>query len=155
MPKRLQNLVQEICTEDNIRTSIRQVLRGSERKQRKTGKWILENQDEVVAYVMDVVSNGSFRLGEYIQTTVTDGPKDRVIQIIPLMQRIVVNSIMRIVEKYLVRRMIFTTASSIKGRGCIYLKEIIERDIRKDSEGTKYYLRWMLLNTMTTFLIIG
>lgn len=141
MPKRLRNLVQEICTEENIRTSIRQVLRGSERKQRKTGKWILENQDEVVAYVIDIVSHGSFRLGEYIQTTVTDGPKDRVIQIIPLMQRIVVNSIMRVVEKYLVRRMIFTTASSIKGRGCLYLKEIIERDIRKDSEGTKYYFK--------------
>lgn len=40
---------------------------------------------------------------------------------------------MRVLEAHLVKRMIFTTASSIKGRGCCYLKKIIERDIKKDA----------------------
>jgi RNA-directed DNA polymerase len=141
MPRRLNNLISEICTRENIEISIKQVLRGSERKKRKTGQWILNHQEEVIAYTMDVIVNGSFRLGEYIQTTITEGPKERVIQIIPLMQRVVVNAIMRVIEDHLVKRMINTTASSIIGRGCVYLKKIIERDIRKDPEGTKYFYK--------------
>lgn len=141
MPKRLNNLVPLICTKENIEISIKQVLRGSERKRRKTGQWILLHQDEVIAYAIDVISHGSFRLGDYIQTTVNDGPKVRVIQIIPLMQRIVVNAIMRVLEEFLVKRMIYTTASSIIGRGCVFLKKIIERDLRKDPEGTEFYYK--------------
>lgn len=141
MPKRLNHLIEEICTSENIEISIKQVLRGSERKKRKTGKWILEHQEELIAYVLDVIYHGSFRLGEYIQTTITEGPKERVIQIIPLIQRVVVNAVMRVLEDHLVRRMINTTASSIVGRGCVYLKNIIERDIRKDPEGTKFFYK--------------
>lgn len=136
--RRLSNLIPEICDRENIEISIRQVLRGSERKQRVTGKYILEHKEEVINDVIQKISSGTFRLGSFIQTEVTDGPKRRRIQIIPLKDRLVVNAIMRVLEAHLVKRMIFTTASSIKGRGCCYLKKIIERDIKKDDKGTKY-----------------
>lgn len=134
----LKNAIPLICTRENLEISIRQVLRGTERKQRTTGKYILNHKDQVIEDSIQRISSGTFRLGSYAQTQVTDGPKIRTIQIINLRDRIVVNAIMRVLEEYLVKRMIWTTASSIKDRGCCYLKKIIERDIHKDPEGTKY-----------------
>lgn len=37
---------------------------------------------------------------------------------------------MTILDDLLTKRLIYTTASSIKGRGTMYLKDIIQRDIR-------------------------
>lgn len=48
---------------------------------------------------------------------------------------------MTILDDLLVRRMIFTTASSIKNRGTIYLKEVLQRDIRHNPEDTKYFYK--------------
>lgn len=130
--------MQLICNEQNIETSIRQVLRGSERKKRSTGKYILRHKDKIIQKTINVIKDGSFRIRHYNKAVVKDGGKIRNIQIINLTDRIVVNAIMRILEEFLTKRMIYTTASSIKKRGCCYLKDIIERDIRKDEVGTKY-----------------
>lgn len=37
---------------------------------------------------------------------------------------------MTILDDLLIKRLIYTTASSIKGRGTVYLKEVVQRDIR-------------------------
>lgn len=41
----LKNAIPLICTRENLEISIRQVLRGTERKQRTTGKYILNHKD--------------------------------------------------------------------------------------------------------------
>lgn len=45
---------------------------------------------------------------------------------------------MTVLDYILSRRMIYTTASSLKGRGTIYLKSIIQRDIRQNPDETTY-----------------
>lgn len=57
--------------------------------------------------------------------TIKEGPKEREIQILNYRDRIVVNAIMTILDDLLTRRMVYTTASSIKGRGTMYLKQVI------------------------------
>lgn len=136
--KRLGNLVPLICTRENVARSIKMVLRGSNRKDTKEGKYILAHQEEIIDETIRVISTGTFRLGNYIQQTIKEGVKERVIQILTYRDRIVVNAIMTILDDLLVRRMIYTTASSIKKRGTMYLKDVIQRDIRCNPEETKY-----------------
>lgn len=136
--KRLGNLVPLICTRENIERSIKVVLRGSNRKETKEAQYILSHMDEVIDETIKVISDGSFRLGRYVQQTIKEGVKERVIQILNYRDRIVVNAIMTILDDKLVKRMIYTTASSIKGRGTMYLKDVIQRDIRCNPKETKY-----------------
>lgn len=136
--KRLGNLVPQICTRENIERSIKVVLRGSDRKETKEAQYILSHVDEAVDETIRVISDGSFRLGQYVQLTIKEGVKERVIQILNYRDRIVVNAIMTILDDKLVKRMIYTTVSSIKGRGTMYLKDVIQRDIRCNPEQTRY-----------------
>lgn len=48
---------------------------------------------------------------------------------------------MTVLDGLLTKRMIYTTASSIKGRGTHYLKDIVQRDIRCNPEKTKYFYK--------------
>ncbi len=139
--QRLNNLIPLICTRENIERSIKTVLRGSDRKQTKTAKYILKHKEKVIDETIECISNGSFRLGTYKQTTIKEGPKEREIQILNYRDRIVVNAIMTILDDLLTRRMIYTTASSIKGRGTHYLKAVLQRDIRCNPEETKYFYK--------------
>lgn len=137
--KRLDNLIPLICTRENIGRSIKIVLRGNRRKQTDTAQYILSHIDEIIDETIKCISDGSFRLGAYKQMTIKEGPKEREIQILNYRDRIVVNAIMTILDELLVRRMIYTTASSIKGRGTHYLKAIVQRDIRCNPEKTKFF----------------
>lgn len=139
--KRFGNLIPLICTEDNIERSIKTVLRGNKRKNTKTAKYILSNKDKIKRKIIKDVSNGTFKLGTYRQLTINDGNKERVIQILNYYDRIVVNAIMTILDELLIKRMIYTTASSIKGRGTHYLKRIIQRDLRNNSNKVKYFYK--------------
>lgn len=136
--KRYGNLIPAICTRKNIERSIKTVLRGKARKNTRTARNILRHKEETIDWVIKVISDGSFRLGRFESITIKEGPKERDIQILTYKDRIVVNAIMTILDDLLLRRMIYTTASSIKGRGAVYLKDIIQRDIRTHPEETKY-----------------
>lgn len=139
--KRVGNLIPLICTRENVERSIKTVLRGTKRKETRTAKYILSHKDKVIDSVIKCISDGSFRLGTYKQVTIKEGPKDREIQIINYRDRIVVNAIMTVIDALLTRRMIYTTASSIKGRGTHYLKQIVQRDIRCNPNKTKYFYK--------------
>ncbi len=139
--KRIGNLIPLICTKENIERSIKTVLRGNERKQTDTAKYILSHKDKVIDETIKCISDGSFRLGVYKQMTIKEGPKEREIQILNYRDRIVVNAIMTVLDELLTRRMIYTTASSIKGRGTHYLKAVVQRDIRCNPESTKYFYK--------------
>lgn len=139
--KRFNHLIPLICTRDNIERSIKTVLRGTKRKQTKTAKYILSHKDKVIDETIESISTGTFRLGKFKELTIKEGPKERDIQILNYRDRIVVNAIMTVLDDLLTKRMIYTTASSIKGRGTHYLKDVLQRDIRNNPDKTKYFYK--------------
>lgn len=80
--RRYGNLIPLICTTENIERSIKVVLRGSKRKKTKQAQRILQNKEQVIQETIDVIKNGTFRLGLYDSRTIKEGPKEREIQII-------------------------------------------------------------------------
>lgn len=64
--------------------------------------------------------------------------KERIIQVIPLRERIALNAIMRVVEKHLVKRFIADSAAGLKGRGLHYLFYRMVHDIKNNPQETKY-----------------
>lgn len=136
--KRKGKLIEEIITRSNIEESINHVLKGTKRKTCKTGKWILQNKELVIQELQREISSGEFEISNYREQIIKERNKTRVIQVIPLKERIALNTIMKVVEKYINKTFIRTTAASIKGRGTHYLYHIIKMNMSKDPEGTRY-----------------
>lgn len=131
-------LIDKITEWRNIANSIDVVLRGRRRKQLRTGKYILSHKEEIIARLQKEIRGGTFRVTNYKEMRVTDGPKERTVQAVCLYERIGVNAVMNVIEKAVFGRFIRTTSASIKKRGMHDLKACIQRDIARDPEGTKY-----------------
>ena len=132
------NIIEAICEYSNIYQSVDVVLRGRKRKLQRTGRYILQHRDEVIAKLQNEIRNGTFAITGYREYEVDDGPKVRRVQSINLYERIGCNAIMHVVEQHLFKRYIRTTGASIKNRGMHDLKAYIQKDIELDPEGTKY-----------------
>lgn len=132
------NIIEDICEYSNIYQSIDVVLRGRKRKRQRTGRYILQHRDEIIAKLQKEIKTGTFTLTGYREYEVNDGPKVRRVQSINIYERIGCNAIMHIVEKHLLKRYIRTTGASIKNRGMHDIKKYIIKDIELDPEGTKY-----------------
>ena len=132
------NIIEEICDYANISQSIDVVLRGKKRKRHRTGRYILQHRDEVIAKLQNEIRTGTFTLTGYREYEVNDGPKVRRVQSVNIYERIGCNAIMNVVERHIFKRYIRTTGASIKNRGMHDLKAYIEKDIELDPEGTKY-----------------
>lgn len=137
------NIIEEICSEANLRESIATVMSGRKRKRTREGRWIMRNQDKVVAILRDRISSGEFRITAIGEMWVDDGPKVRHIQFCKKrIEGIGLHAIMRVVEKKVHNRFVQTTAASIKGRGMHYLLRKIREDIAKDPEGMRYAYKY-------------
>lgn len=132
------NIIEEICEYANISQSIDVVLRGRKRKRHRTGRYILQHRDEIIAKLQNEIRTGTFTLTGYREYEVNDGPKVRRVQSVNIYERIGCNAIMNVVERHIFKRYIRTTGASIKNRGMHDLKAYIEKDIELDPEGTKY-----------------
>ena len=77
----------------------------------------MRNEDKVVDILSRQIQNGTFRISGYKERIVTDGPKDRRVQAIPIIERIGVNAVMSVVEQKVFRKYIRTTSASINNRG--------------------------------------
>lgn len=132
------NIIEQICEYGNISQSIDVVLRGKKRKRQRTGRYILQHRDEVIAKLQDEIKNGTFAITDYREYEVNDGPKVRRVQSVNLYERIGCNAIMHVVEKQVFKRYIRTTGASIKNRGMHDLKLYIQKDMELDPDGTKY-----------------
>lgn len=132
------NIIEQICEYSNISNSIDVVLRGRKRKRSHTGRYILKNRDKIISKLQKEIRTGTFRITQYHEYLVKDGPKIRKVQSINMYERIGCNAIMNIVEAYAFRRYIRTTGSSIKGRGMHDLKKYIQKDIMLDPKGTLF-----------------
>ena len=135
--KSYKNVLQEICAVENLEDSFDQIIRGS-RKETKSGKKLIKCRDNVIAELKQQIESGEYRVSSYKTFQLVEGGKIRDIQSIPLKDRIALNAIMKIVERYLNKRFVLDTASSIQGRGTHYLLKRIVKDRNSNREGTKY-----------------
>lgn len=135
-------IIEEIINPDNMGESFDYVMRGKKRKTCRTGRWMIRNRNEVLADLTRRISDGTFEVKQYHEYTICERGKERVIQSVPLKDRIALNAIARVIEKHLNRRFITDTAASIKGRGGHYLINRMLKDIRSNPEGTRYVLKW-------------
>ena len=136
--KREKDIIKEIIEPHNLYNSISVVMRGRKRKRTRIGRWIMRNEDKVVDILSRQIQNGTFRISGYKERIVTDGPKDRRVQAIPIIERIGVNAVMSVVEQKVFRKYIRTTSASIKNRGTHDLLNYIRKDLQLDKEGMRY-----------------
>lgn len=135
-------IIEEIITQENMAESFDYVMRGKKRRQSRSGRWIIKNRDVVISDLIKRISDGSFEVKKYREYTICERGKERVIQSVPLIDRIALNAIARVVEKHLHKRFISDSAASIKGRGGLYLFKRMLRDMKKDPGGTRFVLKW-------------
>lgn len=133
-----EHIIDEIVDYSNLYTSLHVVMRGTKRKKTRVGMWIMSHEDEVIKRLQEQITAGTFHISGYREMLVTDGPKVRTVQSVPMIERIGVNAIMAVVEDKIKKRYIRTTSASIKGRGMHDLMDCIRRDLAEDPEGMRY-----------------
>lgn len=136
--KRYGHIIEEIITDSNMSASFNYVMRGTDRKRSRAGRWMLSHREEVIADLQRRIGDGSYRISGYSTFRINERGKEREIQSIPLADRVALHAVMGVVERYLRRRFISDSAASIKGRGTHYLHERMRADMRRDPEGTRY-----------------
>jgi len=128
-----------IVAPSNIRESIAAVLRGTARKQSKQGREILAHIDGIEAWLAAEISAGVFRLTTYGEEIIKEGGKTRRIQFLySYYEKIGIHAIMNIVEELTFKRLIRTTAASLKKRGVHDLLKLIRRDLELYPDEIQY-----------------
>ena len=113
------------------------VLRGWKRKTCKTGRWLMEHREEVIAGLREELLTGTFHIHGYKEFTLMERGKERRIQCIQLRDRIALNALIGVCERRVKPSYIADTASSIKGRGGLYLLRRILKAMKENPR-----LRW-------------
>ena len=129
--KRYGHVIDKIVSHSNLSESYDYVMRGKKRKTSRSGRYIIRHKEEIIESIRARISDGSFSISQFKQYTINERGKERLIQSIPLSDRIALNAIMRIVEEYLNKTFIANTAASIKGRGGHYLLHRMLSDIQR------------------------
>lgn len=138
MTKRHGYIIEEIVTDENMNESFDYVMRGKKRKTSRSGRYIMKHRESIISDLKRRIGDGSFRVSGYREYVINERGKERKIQSIPLSDRIALNAIMRVVERYLNRRFIADSAASIKGRGGHYLFKRMKEDMENNPESTSY-----------------
>lgn len=137
--RRYGYIIEEICEWGNLCEAFDTVVRGTERKQLSEGKWLIRHHDDFLKSVADEIRSGHIVLGKWHPKDIVERGKQRHLQVFDMKTRIKVAAVMIVVDRYLHRRFIRTTASSIKNRGVHDLKQRIERDLREHPELRYWY----------------
>lgn len=135
--KQARRMLEEILDDRNLDESFRYVLRGRKRKESKSGKYFLANKERILSKVKEDIRNMAFNITGYQEMVIDERGKERVIQSVPYYERIVLNAVMKVVEKHLTPKLISSTAASIKGRGMHMLYNLMKKDLKGDPEGTR------------------
>ena len=114
-------IIEEIIAPQNMEESFDYVMRSKKRRTSRTGRYIMRHKDEVIADLSRRIGDGFFTISGYKEYVISERGKERVIQSVPLRDRIALNAIARVVEAHLTKRFIADSAASIKGRGGHYL----------------------------------
>ena len=97
------------------------VFRGRKRKATATGQWVMTHRDEFIRQCRERMMSGQFKIQGYHEYTIMERGKLRHIQCIKMEDRVCLNALMKEVQRCLRREFIQNTASSIEGRGCLWL----------------------------------
>ena len=134
--RRANNLIPLIVDENNMRDALDEVIRDMPKAMKERYRMKAE---KIIERLVPLIKAGEFRVTRYEEFEVIDGPKTRKVQSPPVVERIGVNAIMRVVERFVYPTVIKTSAASIKGRGMHRLFRKMRSDIRRDKDGTRYY----------------
>ena len=115
MSKRYSHLIAQIIQPRNMDDAFDEVVSGLDGEERRAS--YEARRKEIIDRLTSEIGSGTFRITEYEQFWVKDGPKIRLIQSPSVEDRVGCNAVMRVVEKYLYPSVIKTSAASIKGRG--------------------------------------
>jgi hypothetical protein len=119
-----------ITSHVNLRASIDAILAGTHRKSTAQGREALAYADGYEAWLAAEISAGTFYLTTYGHSVVKERGKTRKIQyLFSYYEKMGVHAVMNIIEELTFKRLIRTTAASIKKRGVHDLLNIIRRDI--------------------------
>lgn len=140
--KRYGHIIEEICETANLNEAFDTVVRGTKRKRLKEGRWLLSHREEFLKSVADEIRSGHIGLGKWHPKEIVERGKQRHLQVFDMKTRIKVSAVMIVVDRYLRRRFIRTTASSIRGRGVHDLKQYIERDLREAGSTIRYWYKF-------------
>lgn len=99
----------------------------------------MENKELVIQQLQKEISEATFKISSYREYKLYEWGKERIIQVIPLRERIALNAIMRVVEKHLVKRFIADSAAGLKGRGLHYLFYRMVHDIKNNPQKLSIY----------------
>lgn len=138
---RHNNLIDAIADPENLKLSVKEVIRGSKKKRYRSSKRILADIDGFINSIRPSILNGTWIPEKYTEFSTVEGRKVRIIQSLPIPSRIVLHAIMNIVGKDLmVKAAIRDTYSSMKGRG---MSDGINRlkESLKDVPNTIYCLK--------------
>lgn len=136
--KRVNNLWSEIISLENLRLADNKARMGKRHSYgvQKHDK----KREENVLNLHQALVDKTYRTSEYTVFKIFE-PKERDIYRLPYVDRIVHHAIMNILEPIWIKIFTRDTYSCIKGKGIHGALERIKSDIKKDKEGTKYYLQ--------------
>lgn len=134
-------IMEEATSYATLRESFDYVLRGWKRKTCRTGRWLMQHRDEVIAELQKELLTGTFHLHGFKEFTLMERGKERHIQCIQLRDRIALNALIGVCEKRVKRSYILDTASAIEGRGCLFLFNRI-RKIMKENPRMRWFYKF-------------
>ena len=137
--KRYGNIIDAIIEQGNMSASFDDVLGDLKNESRKA--FLRGRKQLIIDRLAAAIRDGSFRITHVHEMVVTDGPKRRVVQAPPVIQRIGCHAIMRVVDQFCYKSIIPTSAASIKGRGMHYLHKIVADDLRLHPDETTYFYK--------------
>lgn len=139
--KRFKNLINKISSYDNILQSIKEVIRGNRKRSYYSSQEILRNLNYYCNKIHNDLINGTFTPSEYREFSIVEGKKTRIIQSLPMYDRIVLHAIMNVLGGVEFKKsFISDTYASIKGRGILNGVNRVRRFL-KDYANTKYCLK--------------
>lgn len=133
----LNNLMSEIATRENVETAFDYVVSHLECKEQREKYY--PQREKMCSRLLKDLAYGTFRITEFNDMLVTDGPKVRRVQAPRVYGRVGCHAIMVVVEKYTYPTLIKNTAASIPGRGMHWLHHIVETDVKEAPELTQFY----------------
>lgn len=133
-------IMERATSYDALSNAIDLVFRGTARKQSATGRWVLSHRDEFIRQCRERMLSRHFKIQGFHEYIINERGKERRIQCIKMEDRVPLNSLMKEVQRCLRREFIHTTASSIEGRGSLWLhKQIVK--MRKEHPEVRWFYK--------------
>lgn len=140
--KSYSHLYEKMIDAGVIKLAIKRSSKGRKKKRNRRILWISEHPDEMVEHYR------LFAVGYYAKPRpakeIYDGisKKIRKVTVPTFDEQVLMNMIIIVLEPIIMKELYYHVHGSIPGRGCHKAKKQIEKWIRKDKKGTKYFYKY-------------